>query len=235
MTSLYLDGRRWEPLGGPFGVWVNSRFRFSTDALLLARFALDCAPRARRMADLGTGCGIIPLIWAQERPEARIVGIEYQNEGAELAVESALQSGVNDRVAICCGDLRQWTVPAAERFDVVACNPPYFAPQSGAPAVPPARRLARGEETCTIADAAAAAARLLTGTGWFCIVHRTERLCDVLAAMRAAGLEPKRLQLVQADRAHAPKLFLAAGRRGGRPGMTVLPVRLLRTEPVTYA
>lgn len=222
------DAIRWEPLGGEFGVYTAPGFRFGTDALRLADFTLRCVPRPRRMAELGTGCGVLPILWAQARPNAAICAIEIQDTGAKLAAESARRSGVSDRVQIICGDLRTWTVPPAGRFDAVAVNPPYFPVQSGAAAADDARRIARSDESCTLDDAAQAAARILTGTGWLCMVLRAERLADAFASMRRAGLEPKRMQLVQADLDHPPKLALIGARRNARPGMKVECVALLR-------
>lgn len=221
--------RRWEPLDETVGVYTAPGFTFGTDALLLAQFALRSVPRARRLADLGTGCGVIPVRWAQARPNAAICAIELQSDGAALAVAGVQRSGVADRVQVICGDLRTWTVPPSERFDLVACNPPYFRSDAGASAPDAARRIARTDGTCTLRDAAAAAARLLHGTGWYCTILRVERLCEAIDATRGAGLEPKRLQLVQADAAHAPKLALLAARRNGRPGLTVEPTRMLGT------
>lgn len=221
--------RRWEPLGASVGVYTAPGFTFGTDALLLAQFALRCVPRARRLTDLGTGCGVIPMLWAQACPDAAICAIELQRAGAELAAAGVQRSGVADRVQVICGDLRTWAVPPSERFDLVACNPPYFRSDAGASAPGTARRLARTDETCTLCDAAAAAARLLRGTGWYCTILRVERLCEAIDATRGAGLEPKRLQLVQADAAHAPKLALLAARRNGRPGLAVEPTRMLGT------
>ena len=212
-------GIRWEPLGGGFGVLTAPGFRFGVDALRLAAFALQCAPPKARLADLGTGCGVIPFLWAQARPDAAISAIEIQDTGAELAAESARRNGVCGRVQILCGDLRTWSVPPADRFDVVAVNPPYFPVRAGALAADDARRIARSDETCTLDDAARAAARILTGTGWMCMVIRPERLADAFSAMRCAGIEPKRMQLLQADADHPPKLALVGGRRSGRPGL----------------
>lgn len=215
-----------EDLGDGAFVWTHPHYKFGTDAMLLARFALSCAPRAVRAADLGTGCGIIPVVWAQERPEMQIFAADIQPEAAELARKSAAESGFAQRITVWEGDLRtlrQADLPGRMAMQLVSCNPPYFAPESGYTAQADGRRIARAEETCTAADAAQAAARLLNDGGWFCIIHRTERLTDVLEAMRQAGVEPKRLQLVQTAPGKAPKLFLAAGRRSSKPGLEVLP------------
>ena len=226
MTDTLNTQLHREDLGGGAFVWTHPQYKFGTDAMLLARFALACAPRAVRGADLGTGCGIIPVVWAQERPEMEIFAAEIQPEAAALARKSAAESGFVQRITVWEGDLRtlkQSDLPERRAMQLVSCNPPYFVPGSGYLAQKDGRRIARAEETCTAADAAQAAARLLEDGGWFCIIHRTERLVDVLDAMRRAGVEPKRLQFVQTSPARPPKLFLAAGRRSGKPGLELLP------------
>ena len=217
-----------EPLGGGTQVWVSPRFGFGMDAVLLAHFALDCAPRASSAIELGAGCGAISMLWARERPEMRICAAELLPEGAALAKTSAAQNGFADRMTVLRRDWR--TLDAARcggPAELVACNPPYFAP-GGARAGTPERQLARAEGPGSVHGAAQTAARLLCGRGWFCVIHRTERLCAVIHALHEAGLEPKRLRMIQPDASHAPKLFLAAGRRGARPGLEVLPALLLR-------
>lgn len=214
-----------EDLGGGAYVWTHPQYKFGTDAMLLARFALSCAPRAARAADLGTGCGIIPVVWAQQRPEMQIFAAEIQPQAAALARKSAEESGFAHRITVWEGDMRQLKqadLPDRMAMQLVSCNPPYFLPDSGYLAQKDGRRIARAEETCTALDAARTAARLLNDGGWFCMIHRTERLTDVMEAMRAAGVEPKRLQLVQTSPARPPKLFLIAGRRSGKPGLEIL-------------
>lgn len=217
-----------EELGGGATAWISPRFRFGTDALLLARFALECAPRAVSAVELGTGCGVIPILWARQNPDLRIFAAEIQPEGCALARRSAEDNELTHRLTVWQGnlkELKQIHLPAQRPTELVACNPPYFATESGASALGSARRTARAEECCTVADVAQAAARLLFHGGWFCMIHRTERLCDVLEAMRRAGIEPKRLQFVQTAPGRAPKLFLVGGRRGGNPGLELLPPR----------
>ena len=91
-----------------------------------------------------------------------------------------------------------------------------------------ALRTARTEATCTLTELCSCAARLLRWDGRFCLVHKPERLTDLLCAMREAALEPKRLRFVCSKPGAAPSLVLAEGRRGGRPGLTVEPPLLLR-------
>ena len=121
-----------------------------------------------------------------------------------------------------CGDLRDAAVlPEANSVDFVVCNPPYFAANSGKTAPDRPRAVARSESECTLADVARAAARSLRQGGRLALVHRSERLAEVFAALAAERLEPKRLRFVQHRPGSAPGLFLCEAVRLGRPGLTV--------------
>ena len=105
-------------------------------------------------------------------------------------------------------------------MDLVVSNPPYFPVGSGSSAGP-----FRSEESCTLEQLCAQAARLLKNGGRFALCHRPERMCDVLWAMRHYGMEPKRLQLCAHSPSHSPSLMLVEGIRQGKPGLTVLPLK----------
>ena len=111
----------------------------------------------------------------------------------------------------------------AGSFDLAVCNPPYFPPSSGPPPKGEARRTARTEESCTLEEVCRAAARLLRWGGSFCLVHKPERLADLVCALRESGLEPKRLRFVCVRPERAPSLILMEARRGGRPGLRAEP------------
>lgn len=218
-----------EPLGGGVIIHTTPAYRFGTDAILLADFA---APKAgEAAADLGCGGGIIPLLWCRDRQIGPILGLELQEEACRLARRSAEESGVSDRLEILEGDLRQ--IQALGRSGscrVVTCNPPYRAKADGLRAPDPARAVARHELTCTLPEVARAAAYLLSTGGRFCLCQRPERLCDAMLALRQADLEPKRLRLVCQRAGAGPWLFLLEGRRGGRPGLRVLPTLYLEED-----
>lgn len=220
------DEIRLEPLGGGIRIYVNSDYRFGTDAVLLADFA---APRVRESAaDLGCGGGIIPLLWCKQPLQEPILGIDIQNDACHLAEQSAAESGVADRVRFLTLDLRNIrTLKNGGSFDVVTCNPPYRTGGGGIVNPGDARAIARHEITCTLKDVVTAAAYLLKSGGRFCLCQRPERLCDVLLAMRAGGVEPKRLRLVCQRPGAEPWLFLIEGKRGARAGMRVLPMLYL--------
>ena len=106
-------------------------------------------------------------------------------------------------------------------------NPPYFPPSRGLSPADPARRQARTEDTLSLPELCQAAAYLLRWGGGFCLVHRPERLADLLTALREAGLEPKRLRAVESRPGAAPSLLLLEARRGGKPGLSwEAPLRL---------
>ena len=176
-----------EALGGGLFLSVDGEHRFGLDAFLLARFA---APRrGDRVADLGCGCGIVPfLLWRDFRP-ARVDGVELQPAAVRLFARSVARSG-NPPLYPLEADLRrlEGLLPAGA-FDLVTCNPPYFRAGSGPAGASASARLARQEGSCTLEEVCRSAARLLRSGGRFCLCQRPQRLAEVLAALRGAGLE----------------------------------------------
>lgn len=211
------------PLGGGVTIWVNEVHRFGTDAVLLADFA---SPRPGEAAcDLGTGCGILPLLWCRGAAPATVTALDIQPDAIALLTRSVAENGLEDRVTPLLADLRQEPATLRGKFRLVTMNPPYQTAQSGAPSPCEGRSLARHEVTCTLSDAADSATRLLQTGGRFCLCLRPERLADAMEAMRRADLEPKRLRLVVPRPGAAPHLFLLEGQKGARPGG-------LRIEPI---
>ena len=188
---------------------------FGTDALLLAAFA-EPAP-AGRAAELGAGSGIISLLAARRGKYAHVDAIEIQPETADLAGRNAALNGLDGRITVINADLREYRAGAGE-YAAVFANPPYMRDGAGRENPDPAKNAARREVYGGIGDFCACAARLLNFGGGFYCVWRPDRLCDLLAAMRESGIEPKRLIYVYPDRESPPCLLLCEGRRGGRPG-----------------
>ena len=112
-------------------------------------------------------------------------------------------------------------------------NPPYYAPGSGALAAEGPRQSARAEVCCTLEEVCQAAAYLLRWGGCFCVVHKPERLTDLLCTLRESHLEPKRLRFVCKTAEAAPSLVLCESRCGGKPGLSIEPPLLLRTAAGT--
>ena len=212
----------WEPLcpGGLSFVCDDALFRPGTDSFLLGSF-----PRLRpglRVCDLGSGTGLLGLLLLQRQRELSVTGVELLPEAVQLAEQAAARNGLTDRLTFCRGDLRdiRALLPAGS-FDLAVCNPPYYPAGSGRLPEAEALRAARSETGCTLEDVCAAAAYLLRWGGSFCLVHKPERLADLCCALRARGLEPKRLRLVCRRAGDAPSLLLLETRRGGRPGLDI--------------
>lgn len=194
-------------------------------------FLLSSLPRLKtdmRVLDLGSGSGLLGLLLLRRCPQLSVTGIELDAHAAALGQRNAEENGLSSRLSFRQGDLREAAVIPANAFDLVICNPPYFPSGHGASAPNAARRGAREEVTCTLEDVCSAAARALRWSGSFCIVHKPDRLTDLLCAMRTARLEPKRLRFVQKTAETTPSLLLAEGRLGGKPGLTIEPPLILQ-------
>lgn len=207
-----------------------ARFCFGMDAVLLSSYVQ--MKKARRALDLGTGNGIIPILLSDRTDCASLTGLEIQPESADLAVRSVLLNGLQDRITILQGDLREADriFPAAS-FDFITCNPPYRAVGSGritgAQAPPPdlkdlgPRAIARHEILCTFDDVTRAAAGLLRPGGHFYLIHRPLRLAEIITKLCTAGLEPKRMRLVHPHAGQPPNMVLLDCVRGGAPELRV--------------
>ena len=196
-------------------------FPLGEDSLALASFA-TLRP-GWPVCDLGCGGGTLLLLLARREPSLSLTGIERLPGPAETARRNLAQNGLSGRIVT--GDLRDRSLLPNEGFSLAVSNPPYFPVDSGRSAGP-----CRSEETCTLDELCAAANRILPTGGRFALVHRPERLCDLLCALRAHRLEPKRLRFTAHDAAASPSAVLVEAVKNGRPGLEVLPP-LLRQIP----
>ena len=210
-----------EPLGGGFFVYVSPRHTFGTDAVLLADFS--SARKKDTLVDLGTGCGIIPLLCLRDGNLQTAVGVDISPEAAELAERTSrelktdnftvLNSDLNDlKGKICFGC-----------HTLVTCNPPYKAPNRGLKNSDGVKATARHEVDCTLRDIISVSARLLQTSGRLCICHRPERLAELMDLMREYKLEPKRLRLVCQRKGEEPWLVLVEGKKCANTGLRISP------------
>ena len=218
----------YKPLlpGGPLFCQAE-HFRLSTDCVLLADFVNTSS--AAKGIDLGCASGAIGLLLLSRSPRLHMTGLELLPQAAALAGENMAVNGLSARSRIVTGDIRQHRhlFPSGS-FDLVVANPPYFPLGSGAVSPDEGRAAARGEVSCTLEDVCTAAAFLCRTGGSFALVHKPERLSEALCCMSRRGLEPKRLRLVCHRAELAPNLVLIEGRRGGKPGMKIEPLLVLR-------
>lgn len=211
---------RTEPIGNGFSVLVDDSCTFGTDAVLLSRFAAVC--NGDHACDLGTGSGIIPLLWYAQGLSPTVDAVDCSAHAVSLVSRSVTQNGLSAYMRVHEQDWAALSLPHG-KYDVVVCNPPYFAAGSGKVSRDPERRLARHETPTTLADVATAASRLLKIGGRFCLCHRPQRQADVFAALKTADLQPTRLQTVQARADTAPFLILCEAVKGDPCTLCVLP------------
>ena len=212
----------WEALcpGGYRFVYDDALFRPGTDTFLLS--SLPRLKPGLRVCDLGCGTGLLGLLLLQRQPELAVTGIDIQPAAIHLAEKAAAENVLTDRLIFHTADLRYMkSLFPTGSFDLVVCNPPYYPPASGAVAADSALRTARAEVDCTLEDICRTASYLLRWGGSFCLVHKPERLTDLLCALRDHRLEPKRLREVCKTPGTAPSLILLEGRRGGKPGLAM--------------
>ncbi|MFZ5573489.1 MAG: tRNA1(Val) (adenine(37)-N6)-methyltransferase [Thermodesulfobacteriota bacterium] len=204
-------------------------YRFSIDAILLAG---HITPRpGDRIVDLGTGCGILPLILAYRFPQIRIVGLEIQPALAVVARDNVLENRLSDRIEIRCADMRKITAMDFPRpVDMVITNPPYRKSESGRINPDRQRAVARHEIEVTLEDVVDAAVRILRTSGKFIAVYPALRAAELIHAMRASGIEPKKLRTVHSRNGDDAKLVLVEGRKGAGAGLTVSPPLFIYRE-----
>ena len=210
-----------EPLGNGFYVYVSKRHTFSTDSILLSNFA--AARQGDTLIDLGTGCGIIPLLMLRDGRVKSATGVEISNEAAallkrtkeELSLENfqIIESDLNDL---------KGKIPYIGNT-LITCNPPYKAPGAGLVNPDKTVATARHETACTLEDIIRVTAELLQTAGRLCICHRPERLAELTALMRQYHIEPKRLRLVCHRAGEEPWLVLVEGKKRAKTGLRIAP------------
>lgn len=197
-------------------------YRFSIDAVLLAWHA---RPRTKeRLIDLGTGCGIIPLILAYRHPDVTAFGIEIQKELAEMAISNVKANRLQDQITVLCRDMRELKPDdIGGSVDLVVCNPPYHKPESGRINPDRQRAIARHELTINLTDILQTAKRMLRPAGRFVTIYTAERLTDLLVQMRKHGIEPKVLRTIHGQLAAEARLILVSATKGAQPGARLEP------------
>lgn len=223
--SLILEGERLDDLQRN-GLRILQRaegFRFGTDAVLLADFA--GVKKGERVADVGTGTGVLPLLLSARAEGTTFDAFEIQKDVADMARRSVIINGLEERIRVHNIDCRDAAkVIGHERCQLVVSNPPYTKGGAGLVSPMEQRALSRSDSDCEIGEWIAACARLLQNGGRLCCVFPAPRFLELCDAMRAARVEPKRVRFVVARETSAPKLVLTEGLKGGRPGLHLQPM-----------
>ena len=201
-------------------------FKFGTDSVLLANFVR--LRRGDKVIDLGTGSGVIPLLLAYKNEAVQVTGVEIQSEAAELAVRNVEFNQLQDQIKIINQDLCQLdTELEAGSFDAVVSNPPYLPVEGGRMKENDYIAAARHEIHAELEDVVAEAARLLKYGGHFFLVHRAERLTEVIECLAQHNCQAKELRLVQSRKDKEADIFLLRAKKGANPGLRVKPVLII--------
>ena len=187
-------------------------FPLGSDTLALGRFAM--VRKGWRVCDLGTGSGVMLLLLAARESQLELFGLDQDPAAAALAQDNLRHNNLEGE--IWTGSWSQTPFPPGS-FDMVVSNPPYYATGSGKDGGPERMEREELDALCR------AAARLLRNGGRFSLSFPTQRMVDLLEAMRRWDLEPKRLKLLSHTPTKPPYALLAEGVRQGRPGLQVLP------------
>lgn len=212
----------------------DSAFRFGVDAVLLANFA-DVS-KGDTVLDLGTGTGIIPILLAGKTDARQIVGLEIQPDMVEMAGRSIMLNNLLHRVKVIHGDIkRAEEYFDAGSFDVVVTNPPYVKRDSGIKNEEAGLSLARHEIACTLEDVIKMSSKLLRVHGQLAMVHRPERLVDIIYLLRNYNIEPKYLRFVHPSPYKKANLVLIKAVRGGRVQLNMMEPLYVYDEKGNYS
>ena len=214
---------------GGLKVVQGDGFSYGVDAVLLAAFASgDTGAKPiksrlkMRVADLGTGNGIIPFILAHKIPLSEVVGFEKNPVSLGRAERGCAMNKLENRISFVLAEISELE-GYENSFDTVVTNPPYFRRGSGIPNEDESKFIARHETTASIVEFAKCASRILKPGGDFYMIHRPSRLPDISEALRAAALEPKELQLVVPSSGEPANLVLIHAVAGAKPDLKMLP------------
>ena len=195
-------------------------YRFSIDAVFLSEFVTIKPDDV--VLDLGTGCGVIPLILLLTKSVGYTFGLEIQKDLAHQASRNAIINGFGDKMAVIQADIKDPSV-RKESVDVVICNPPYRKVKSGRLNPDMRRAIAKHELMASVDDILHAARHILRKKGRLAMIYPAERLAGLMARMRRCTLEPKRIQINYPDLKSSAKLALVEAYLGGNPGLEILP------------
>ena len=233
--ALIRPGERLDDLqrGGLRILQRPDGFRFGTDAVLLADFA--GVKRGERVADMGTGTGVLPLLLSARAEGTTFDAFEIQPEVADMAARSVAINGLEDRIRVHHADCRA----AARRIgheccQLVVTNPPYTKGGAGLVSPEKTRALSRSDSDCTLDEWMAACGSVLQNGGRLCCVFPAPRFLALCDAMRLSRVEPKRVRFVAARATSTPKLVLVEGLKGGRPALHVQPLLITHDDQGNY-
>ena len=196
-------------------------FCFGMDSVLLSDFAKSIR-KGSNVLDLGTGNGIIPILLCGKTELKKVIGVEIQEDIADMAKRSSKLNKLEDRFEVLNANILDLEkIYEKQVFDAIVTNPPYKKLQTGLSNVNEKKKIARHEVTANLEDFIRVAKDMLKDKGELYMVHRPERLVDIFSLMRAYKIEPKILRMVCPSKDKAPNLVLIKGVKNAKPFLKV--------------
>lgn len=201
----------------------NEMFHFSLDSVLLPNF-ITINKNIKKILDIGCGNAPIPLILST-KTDAKIIGVEIQKDVYDLAVESVKYNKLDKQIQIVNANINDYYKEIEPgSIDIITCNPPYFKYQKDSNINDNEyKTLARHEVALNLEQLLSISKSLLKTNGVVGIVHRPERLIDIITEMKKNNIEPKKIQLVYPHPNEEANILLIEGRKNGKSGLKILP------------
>ncbi len=209
-------------------------FCFGIDSVLLSDFAKEIKNNSQ-VLDLGTGTGIISILLSKKIQAKKIYGIEIQKEVAEMAKRSILLNNLEKEIEIINKDIKELDeIFNNNSIDAIVTNPPYKKEKSGEKSENLVKLISRHEETASLEEWIQISFKLLKDKGELYMVHRPERLVDIISLLRKNKLEPKTLQMVYSNVQKEPKLVLIKAVKNAKSFLQVKKPLIIYDEEGNY-
>jgi len=198
----------------------SSFFSFSLDSIILANYS-TIRDRDKKIVDFCTGNGVIPIILTR-RCNKVIDGVEIQEKLYDLAIKSIKINNLEDRINIINDDVKDFSKNNLNVYDLVLCNPPYFKDlENSTKNISKEKMIARHEICINLDEVCHSANLVLKDNGTFSMIHRTERLIDVITCMKNNNIEPKRIMFIHEKKDLPSNMFLIEGQKNGKSGLKI--------------
>ncbi|MGE5456105.1 MAG: tRNA1(Val) (adenine(37)-N6)-methyltransferase [Ignavibacteriales bacterium] len=209
-------------------------FVVSIDSLLLPNF-ITINKNTKKILDIGCGNAPIPLILST-KTDAAIIGVEIQENVYKLACKSVKTNNLEDKIKIINADINQLAKEwETDCFDIITCNPPFFKVNEKSNFNDSDyKTIARHEVMLNLDQICKISKKLLKNNGIIGLVHRPERLIDIIDCMRKNNLEPKRIQFIYPKKGKESNILLIEGRKNGKPGIKILDPIYLNEDNGKY-
>ena len=209
-------------------------FSFSLDSVLLPNF-ITINKGINNILDIGTGNAPIPLILST-KTDASITAVEVQPEVFNLAKKSVEENNLENRINVICDDINNlYNDLESDSFDIITCNPPFFKVNKNSNLNnSDYKTIARHEVKLNLSQLLKISRKLLKNNGILGIVHRPDRLTDILVEMRSNNIEPKKIRLVCPRIGEEANILLIEGTKNGNVGLKILPPLFVHDKDGNY-